>query len=95
MSNLTNAIFVGVETGGGYQGNTSALNAILKLPNSKFKVNIHLWDYWSAVKPPKLKGRGVMPDYYIERKPADWLNGIDTQWEFALKLCTQDPKKPY
>ncbi|HEV8286852.1 MAG TPA: S41 family peptidase [Chitinophagaceae bacterium] len=87
ISNLTNAIFVGEETGGGYEGNTSALNAILKLPNSKIKVNIHLWDYWSFVKSPKMKGRGTMPDYYIERKPADWLNGIDTQREFALKLC--------
>jgi hypothetical protein len=87
VSNLTNAVFVGEETGGGYQGNTSALNAIRKLPHSKLKVTIHLWDLWSAVKPPAIKSRGKIPDHYVERKPADWLHGIDTQFEFALRLC--------
>lgn len=87
LRNLVDAIFVGEETGGGYEGNTSGLNVILKLPNSGFKVNIHLWDYWSAVKPAKHKGRGTIPDYLIIQKPDDWLNGTDDQYEFALSLC--------
>lgn len=89
LSNLKNVVFVGVETGGGYQGNTSALNAVLTLPNTRFKVNIHLWDIWSAVKPPKHSGRGVLPTYSVNRKSGDWLNGIDTQLEFAINFITK------
>ncbi|MGY3213313.1 S41 family peptidase [Mucilaginibacter sp. HD30] len=86
IKNLT-GVFVGEETGGGYEGNTSALNVILTLPNSGFKANIHLWEYWSAVKPPKIKGRGVIPDYEVRQKPFDLINGIDKQYAFALDLC--------
>lgn len=86
LRHLTKAVFVGEESGGTYEGNTSALHAIRKLPHSKFNARIHLWELWNAVPAPKNKGRGTMPDYPVERKAADWLRGNDTQWEFALKL---------
>jgi hypothetical protein len=86
LSHLTNAVFVGEETGGGYQGNTSALDAILKLPASGFNVRIHLWDFWTAVPTPKNRGYGTLPDYRVARKSIEWLNGVDTQLNFAASL---------
>lgn len=89
LHSMTRAIFVGEETGGGYYGNTSALNAILLLPNSGFRINIHLWDYWSAVKPAKLKGRGTIPDFPITQKSSDLFKGIDDAYELSLKLSNK------
>jgi hypothetical protein len=86
LSHLTSAAFVGEETGGGYQGNTSALDAILKLPVSGFNVQIHLWDLWTAVPKPEKAGYGTLPDYRVARKSIEWLNGVDTQLNFAVTL---------
>ena len=45
------ATLVGEETGGGYEGNTSGLNALVVLPHSRLRFNVMMYGYWNAVRP--------------------------------------------
>ena len=85
LHNLKRAVFIGEESGGGYNGNTSGLNALLKLPNSKLNLKIHLYEYFNAVTNPE-KGRGTVPEYFIERKVIDLLQAKDKPLEKARQL---------
>jgi len=87
---LTNAIFIGEESGGSYDGNTSGASARFVFPNSKFMLNINMWDYYNAVKPAKNKGRGTMPDFAIPITITDLLKGVDMQWEKAIQVATEN-----
>ncbi len=91
LRHLTNAVFIGEESGGSYDGNTSGASARFIFPNSKFMLNINMWDYYNAVKPAKNKGRGTMPDFAIPITITDLLKGVDMQWEKALHV-TMDSK---
>lgn len=64
MERDNRAIFVGTETGGGFDGNTSGIYDQVTLPNSRLKVKIPLVKYVSATGDTEfIFGRGVMPDY--------------------------------
>lgn len=88
IRHLTRAVFVGEESAGGYMGNTSGLNARVKLPDSKLSLKIHLYDYYNAVT-SKAKGRGTMPDYPVILTVADIMKGIDRQWEKAIEIARE------
>ena len=66
---LGRATFVGEETGGTYEGNTSGTFAILTLPRTGVRVVIPLVRYVLAVKPSKSRGRGIIPDYPVAGPP--------------------------
>lgn len=89
LHNMRRGTFVGEESGGGYEGNTSGLNARVTLPRSGLSVRISLYDYWNAVK-PQVRGRGTIPDHPIENKVEELLKGRDTQMDFARRLATRD-----
>lgn len=76
--------FIGEETGGAAEGNTSGLNATVMLPNSGHKLRVQMYGYWNAVKAER--GRGTLPDVAVERKAEDLILGIDKQKETALEL---------
>ena len=80
------ATFIGEETAGGYEGNTSGLNALIVLPNSRLKLRIMMYDYWNAVRLPEARGRGILPDHGDLRRVADVLRGRDPAMERALTL---------
>ncbi len=80
------ATFVGEESAGGYEGNTSGLNARVVLPHSGLRLNIMVYDYWNPVSPAE-KGRGTMPDVVIQRRVSDLLRGVDPQMEKAVELA--------
>lgn len=82
---LTKATFIGEETGGACEGNTSGLNALFILPYTQLKIKIQMYEYWNAVS-CKQKGRGTLPDYPVERKTADLLMGIDASLDKALTI---------
>ena len=90
LRHLTNAIFIGEESGGSYDGNTSGASARFAFPFSKFMLNVNMWDYYNAVKPAKNKGRGTMPDVAVTLAVNDLLKGIDAQWEKALQLAMEN-----
>lgn len=78
-------IFIGKETGGTYQGNVSGYSETIELPNSKIKVSIPTVHFQIDVA-PKIKGRGIMPDYEVTQTWADYLNAKNTKKDFAVKL---------
>ena len=86
LHNMKRATFVGEETGGGYEGNTSGLNALIVLPNSHLQLKIMMYEYFNAVKPP-MRGRGTIPDHPVALRVEDMLSGIDTQMERAEALA--------
>ena len=86
LRSMGRATFIGEETAGGYEGNTSGLNALIVLPNSKLKLRIMMYDYWNAVRPPAQRGRGILPDHPELRRVADVLRGADPAMERALAI---------
>lgn len=82
------ATFLGEETGGGYAGNTSALNAQITLPTSGLRLKIQMYDYWNAVTPVP-GGRGTMPDEAVRMTMADVLRGVDPILDRARALARQ------
>ena len=77
-------IFIGEESGGTMEGNTSHQSARLVLPNSKIRIAIPLIKTTNAVA--FTKGRGVEPDYHVTPKIDEILKGIDTELNFAVRL---------
>ncbi|MBL0173300.1 MAG: hypothetical protein IPP90_21960 [Gemmatimonadaceae bacterium] len=76
LRSMNRATFIGEETGGAYEGNTSGLNASVILPNSRFKVFVQMYGYVNAVRPGP-KGRGTLPDIEIARTTEETLRGVD------------------
>ena len=83
------ATFVGEESGGAYEGNTSGLNAQVVLPASGFKSKIQMYGYVNAVKPGP-KGRGTLPDHVVPRTTAHILRGEDPGIAKALELLKSE-----
>jgi C-terminal processing protease CtpA/Prc len=84
---LKRATFVGDETGGGYYGNNSGLQAVVTLPNSGFQVRVPMSEYFNAVPGYDGTRRGTRPDYPVETTTAALLEGKDEQLDYALKLA--------
>jgi C-terminal processing protease CtpA/Prc len=87
LHHLKRGIFIGEETGGGYYGNNSGMQTIVTLPNSKLRIRTPMYEYWNAVPGYNGKRRGTRPDYPVETKVANLLNGRDDQLDMALKLA--------
>ena len=83
------ATFVGEESGGGYYGNTSGVDANVILPNSKLQVQIPLLTYYVAVSGYAAAAHGVIPDHPVRPTIADLLAGKDPAMETALSLARE------
>jgi len=82
---MTNrGLFIGEETGGTYEGNVSGYSEYVKLPNSKIEVKIPTVHFQINVE-PKLKGRGVIPNYEVPQTWKDYLDGRNTKKDFTIK----------
>ena len=80
------ATFIGEETGGGYDGNTSGHSKTITLPNSGITVNVPMWMYTTANVGHEYPARGVIPDYEIEQTWTEFSNGYDAVLEKAKEL---------
>ncbi|MFK7904811.1 MAG: S41 family peptidase [Chitinophagales bacterium] len=82
------AVFIGGETGGGYQGNTSGL-----IPEEPLKCGISIFvpllKYVNAVDNGVNFGRGTMPDREISPTWEDTLEGRDVVLEKALEVIEE------
>lgn len=78
------AVLIGEETGGGYQGNNSGLMPEAKL-DFGIKVSIPLLKYVNAVDPNKNVGNGIYPDIVTAPAVEDILKDRDPVMETALK----------
>lgn len=86
----TNGVFVGQETGGGFQGNTSGLIPESQL-SSGLVFSIPLLKYINAVDPKINFGRGTIPAVKIESSPLDNLNGKDSVLEMVFDIIKNTP----
>lgn len=78
-------IFIGVETGGTYEGNVSGYSETIKLPNSKIKIDLPTVHFQINVE-PKIRGRGILPDHTVPQRWEDYLNDRNAKLDFTLDL---------
>ncbi len=85
VKSLTNAIFIGQETGGNPNQTVARQIINMELPNSKIQVSIPLV---LSVKNVNFenKGHGIIPDHPIKPSIKDVLNKNDSVMEFTLSL---------
>ena len=81
-----NTVFVGEETGGGYDGNTSGVSRTYLLPKTQVRVSIPCWMYTTANLGHDFFGRGAPVDHEVEPSIQDLLQGRDTELEFTRAL---------
>jgi len=92
LKSNTNTIFVGEETGGGFNGTVAGIMPIVELPNSKLPMRIGLMN----VKPTQqstVYGRGIFPDKEIVPTIEDKISGKDIELEWILNECEIKNKK--
>ncbi len=80
------ATFIGEETGGGYDGNTSGDSGSIGLPSASFRVRLPKWMYTTANVGHGFPGRGVIPDHHVRPDVQDVLAGRDVELAKALEL---------
>jgi hypothetical protein len=86
IKKTTNAIFIGEETGGTYEGPTGGDNIVIQLPNSKIMVRISPDIQIGYMYQKHPIGRGVFPSYQIEYTIKDIVEGRDLEMELARTL---------
>ena len=79
-------VFIGEETGGGYDGNTSGTSTTEVLHHSRLRCSIPRWMYTTANIGHEFFARGVIPDHIIPWTTSDLASGSDTQLNFVLAL---------
>ncbi|NML39565.1 hypothetical protein HHL17_20355 [Chitinophaga sp. G-6-1-13] len=87
------AVFIGEETGGGYQGNNSGLMPGVNLRPTKMVLTVPLQEYFTAVDPKVNFGRGTMPDYPVKMTVDDIVKGEDKPMEVAMELINGQSKQ--
>lgn len=80
------AIFIGEETGGGYQGNNSGMIPDTKVTPFNFILSVPLQEYFNYVDTSKNIGRGTIPDYAVYSSTENIIRGNDTQLDFTINL---------
>lgn len=81
------AVFIGEETGGGYEGNNSGGSVRVGLPHSGLQVAVPTIRYSNAVKPAREPGRGILPEYPVVPSISDALAQRDPPLQKALELA--------
>lgn len=79
-------VFIGEETGGGYEGNNSGGTIRTRLPHTGLQLSVPTIKYLNAVKPGREPGRGIIPEYAVTPTIADMLTEKDTQLEKAMEI---------
>ncbi len=86
LKKTTDAVFIGEETGGTYEGPTGGDNIVIQLPNSKIMVrispNIHIGHMYQ--KHPI--GHGVLPTHPVKHTIKDIVDGKDLEMELTRTL---------
>lgn len=86
LRKTTNAIFIGEESGGLFEGPTGGNSIVVQLPHSKIMVRISPNIHISSKYQKHAIGRGVLPDYPIEYYVDDLVRKRDLEMEKALRL---------
>lgn len=87
------AVFIGTETGGGYQGNNSGIMPGVNLRPTKMVLTVPLQEYFTAVDPKINFGQGTMPDYPAKTGIDEIVKGVDKPMEIAIELIIKASKQ--
>ena len=88
LHGINRAVFIGEETGGGYNKCTAGIIPLLTLPETRVKLRLPLIKIAPA-KTRDLEGRGVLPDYPVTPTLSHIVNNKDTELDFTLKLIAE------
>jgi hypothetical protein len=86
LKRTTNAVFIGEESGGTFEGPTGGDNIVIQLPNSKIMVRISPNIQVGYLSQDHPRGRGVLPTYSIKYTVQDFVQHKDLEMEFAKEL---------
>ncbi len=89
LRKTTNAIFIGEESGGLFEGPTGGNSIVIQLPHSKIVVRISPNIQMGYLYQKHPIGRGVLPDHPIEYSIDDLLNKKDLEMEKAYQLIKE------
>lgn len=81
-------VFIGEEPGGNPNTNTSGLQAVMTLPNTRNRVVMPFWQ-WEMNTTFANTGYGVKPDYPVRPSIQDMMDGRDVVMAFTLDLIQQ------
>lgn len=84
LQKVNRGVFIGEETGGGFNQCTAGSIPLLTLPHTGLKLRLPL-KVIQINEPLDLKGRGVFPDIIVKNTLADVINGKDVVMETAKK----------
>lgn len=88
LHGINRAVFIGEETGGGYNKCTAGIIPLVTLPETRVKLRLPLIKIAPA-KTRDLEGRGVFPDYKVLPTLDDLLSNKDSELDFTLKLIAE------
>ena len=86
-------VFVGVESGGAYEGGNGGSFINLDLPKTGIQITTPLVSYDTAVPEPRQKGHGTLPDYYVPITIDNILHHTDSQLDLVIKLIREGGNK--
>lgn len=86
IKNTTNAVFIGEESGGMYEGPTGGMEIPIILPNSRIMVRMSPNIHWTYLYKSHPIGRGVLPDYQISYTIDDLVKRRDLEMQKAMEL---------
>lgn len=89
LSHNKKTIFIGQETGGGYQGNNSGMMPESVVHPFGFTVSVPLQKYINAVDLSKNFGRGTIPDHQIATPFEDFINKRDVELDYTIQLINK------
>lgn len=86
-----NTIAIGEEAMGGYYGHNGHTDFGYVLPKSKILTEFSIDNIEQDVpkKSNQFYNRGIIPDYNVQQTFEDFLNNVDTQMSFTLKLINE------
>ncbi len=87
-----NTTTIGEETMGGYYGHNGHTGFGYILPKSKIVTEFSIENIEQDVpkKSNQFYNRGIIPDYNVKQTFDDFLNNVDTQMNFTLKLINEN-----
>ena len=90
LDQYTNAVFIGEESGGNYNGTIAGFMAPFTLPNSQLELKIALMTISPNLKNQHPQGRGNFPDFPVETTIEDVLLSRDPVLDEALRLINSE-----
>jgi len=88
LQQVNRGVFVGEETGGGYNKCTAGTMPFINLPNTKLRLRLPL-KVIQTTNQRKLEGRGVFPQYPVAETIQDILDKKDVVMEKAKELISE------